>query len=120
MVNGREPEPAKYPKNNGLTVIADLTNTSDVDTTEVLQVYMRSDDTNEVKNTRLVAFARVSLKGKESGSVKIPVVPESFKVVNEEGEKVIPEGKVSLFVGFGQPDARTAALTGKEPIILTV
>ena len=108
------------PKNNGLTVIADLTNTSDVDTTEVLQVYMRSDDTNEVKNTRLVAFARVSLKGKESGSVKIPVVPESFKVVNEEGEKVIPEGKVSLFVGFGQPDARTAALTGKEPIILTV
>ena len=108
------------PKNNGLKVIAELTNTSDVDTTEVLQIYMRSDDPNEVKNTRLVAFARVSLKGKESGSVKIPVSPESFKVVNEEGERVIPDGKVSLFVGFGQPDARTAALTGKEPIILTI
>ena len=108
------------PKNNGLTVIADLTNTSDVDTAEVLQIYMRSDDPNEVRNTRLVAFARVSLKAKESLSVKVPVSSESFKVVNEEGGKVIPEGKVSLYVGFGQPDARTAALTGRDPVVLTV
>ena len=35
-------------------------------------------------------------------------------VVNEDGELVKDGNKVQVSVGFGQPDARTKELTGKE------
>ena len=81
---------------------------------------MRSDDPDEVRNTRLAGFARVTVGAGEDASVKIPVSSGSFRVVNARGEKVIPEGKIKLFVGFGQPDERTFSLTGKRSIEFTV
>lgn len=108
------------PKNNGLNIKVSVSNTGNLATTEVLQVYMKADDPNEVKNTRLVAFERITLGAGESGTVEIPVNAESFKVVNGNGERVMPEGKVSLYVGFGQPDARTEALTGKKAFTFVV
>ena len=36
-------------------------------------------------------------------------------VVNERGERV-PEGRVILYVGMGQPDARTEELTGRKAV----
>ena len=102
------------PKNNGLSIKVSLRNSGDIATSEVIQVYMKADDPNEVKNTRLVAFARVSLDAGETGSVEIPVSAGSFKVVNETGERIIPEGSVKIFVGFGQPDELTERLTGKK------
>ena len=109
------------PKNNGLTIKALLSNTGDIATSEVVQVYMKADeDPNEVKNTRLVAFTRVSLGAGETGSVEFEVPADSFKVVNAAGEKVTAEGKVSIYVGLGQPDALTERLTGKKAFSFTV
>ena len=82
---------------------------------------MKADeDPNEVKNTRLVAFTRVSLGAGETGSVEFVVPADSFKVVNDAGEKVTAEGKVSIYVGLGQPDALTERLTGKKAFSFTV
>ena len=108
------------PKNSGLTVNVSLNNPGDIEVSEVVQVYMRSDDPDEVRNTRLAGFARVTVGAGEDASVKIPVSSGSFRVVNARGEKVIPEGKIKLFVGFGQPDERTFSLTGKRSIEFTV
>ncbi len=101
-------------KNSGITVKVDVANTGDVATTEVIQVYMKADDANEVKNTRLAGFARITLEAGKTGSVEIPVTADRFKVVNDKGEKVIAEGKINFFVGFGQPDSLTESLTGKK------
>ncbi len=101
-------------KNNGITVKVDVANTGDVATTEVVQVYMKADDANEVKNTRLAGFARITLEAGKTGSVEIPVTADRFKVVNDKGEKVIAEGKINFFVAFGQPDSLTESLTGKK------
>ncbi len=102
------------PKNSGITVKVDVANTGDIATTEVVQVYMKAEDANEVKNTRLAGFSRITLEAGKTGSVEIPVSADRFKVVNEAGEKVPAEGKINFYVGFGQPDSLTESLTGKK------
>ena len=101
-------------KNSGITVKVDVANTGDIATTEVVQVYMKAEDANEVKNTRLAGFARITLDAGKNGSVEIPVAEDRFKVVNDKGDKVLADGKINFFVGFGQPDSLTEKLTGKK------
>lgn len=101
-------------KNSGITVKVDVANTGDIATTEVVQVYMKAEDANEVKNTRLAGFARITLDAGKNGSVEIPVSANRFTVVNEAGERVPAGGKINFFVGFGQPDSLTESLTGKK------
>ena len=108
------------PKNGGLTIKVNVSNTGDIAASEVVQVYLKADDPNEVKNTRLAAFSRVALGVGETGSVEISIPAESFKVVNDAGERVVPEGKVAIYVGFGQPDELTERLTGKKAYSFTV
>ena len=102
------------PKENGLLIKLDLHNSGEMPITEVVQVYMKADDVNEVKNTRLAAFKRVTLLPGEWKKEEIIVPAERFKVVNDEGEKVMPAGKTNFYVGFGQPDDLTLKLTGKK------
>jgi beta-glucosidase len=101
-------------RNSGLKIDINVSNTCGIATSEVVQVYLKAEDPNEVKNTRLAAFTRVSLGAGENGSVEISLPSESFKVVNEKGERVMPEGKIDVYVGFGQPDALTESLTGRK------
>ena len=108
------------PKNGGLTIKVNVSNTGDIAASEVVQVYLKADDPNEVKNTRLAAFSRVALGVGETGSVEISITAESFKVVNDAGERVDPKGKVAIYVGFGQPDELTERLTGKKAYSFTV
>ena len=97
-----------------------ISNTGDIKTSEVVQVYMRSEDPNEVRNTRLAGFARVTADAGENALVEIPISPDSFKVVNDAGEKVTARGKTTFYVGFGQPDERTLSLTGKKSFEFTI
>ena len=108
------------PKSGGLTVKVNVSNNGDIAASEVVQVYLKADDPNEVKNTRLAAFSRVALGVGETGSVEISIPAESFKVVNDAGERVDPKGKVAIYVGFGQPDELTERLTGKKAYSFTV
>ena len=102
------------PKNNGLTIKADVKNTGDIASSEVVQVYMKAEDINEVKNTRLAGFARITLGAGETGSVEIKIPANRFTVVNDAGERIPAEGKINFYVGFGQPDELTEKLTGKK------
>ena len=108
------------PEASGITVKVSISNTGDIKTSEVVQVYMRSEDPNEVRNTRLAGFARVTADAGENAQVEIPISPDSFKVVNDAGEKVTARGKTTFYVGFGQPDERTLSLTGKKSLEFTI
>ncbi|SDY43454.1 beta-glucosidase [Ruminococcaceae bacterium YAD3003] len=101
-------------KDSGITLKVDVANTGDIATTEVIQVYLKAEDANEVKNTRLAAFARVTAEAGKTATVEIPVPAQRFTVVNEAGERVAAEGKINFYVGFGQPDSLTESLTGKK------
>ena len=100
---------------------ADAENKGIMAAEEVLQVYVEAlDSTDAPKNPALCAFARVALGAGETKTVKITVPADAFTVVDEEGNRK-KEGKTfRLHVGFGQPDARTKELTGKEPAVVTL
>ena len=100
---------------------ADVENKGTMAAEEVLQVYVEAlDSADAPKNPTLCAFARVALGAGETKTVKITVPADTFTVVDEEGNRK-KEGKTfRLHVGFGQPDARTKELTGKEPAVVTL
>ncbi len=100
---------------------ADVENKGTMAAEEVLQVYVEAlDSADAPKNPTLCAFARVALGAGETKTVKIMVPADAFTVVDEEGNRK-KEGKTfRLHVGFGQPDARTKELTGKEPAVVTL
>lgn len=87
-----------------------------MDTQEVAQVYCQNEGSqNAPLNPRLIAFKRVTVPAGQQVTVDIPLEPKRFLVVNQNGERV-SEGRVTLYVGLGQPDARTAELTGHAPV----
>jgi len=83
-------------------------------TDEVVQLYIR-DNGSEFAPTNpiLCGFARVNLAAGEEKTVEVAIEPTALTVVNAEGERVPGSGSWTLYAGGGQPDARTAELTGK-------
>lgn len=103
------------------TITATVENQGTVDTDEVVQVYIKSETSNDApRNPKLCAFKRIFVKAGETVTTELAIVSHAFTVVDEHGERYIPEGQFQLYVGFGQPDARTEALTGKKSIVITV
>ena len=41
---------------------------------------------------------------------------DAFTVINDEGEKLVDGSRFAVSVGFGQGDARTKELTGKDTV----
>lgn len=102
------------------SVEALVVNNSSFAQEEVVQVYIKADSANAVPNGKLCGFARVALKPGESRTVAVPVDKDAFTVINDKGEKLIDCSSFAVSVGFGQPDERTKALTGKECVEFTV
>ena len=104
----------------GYTVDAVLYNAGKADTQDVAQVYCQNEGSeNAPLNPRLIAFKRACVPAGQEAAVSIPLNEESFKVVNEDGNRV-SEGKIVLYVGMGQPDERTKELTRHEAVKLTL
>ncbi|MBE6760255.1 MAG: glycoside hydrolase family 3 protein [Ruminococcaceae bacterium] len=94
-----------------------VTNKGGVDVDEVVQLYIRSDESEfEVRNHRLCGFKRVSLKAGESKTVEL-VLPESaYEVVDNSGKRFVAGGSYSLWAGISQPDELSQKL-GKPACI---
>lgn len=107
-------------KDTELSVAVEVANKGDVATQDVLQVYVHVDDKNEVPNPKLAAFARVKLAAGEKKTVSVSIPNKAFSVVDEDGQSQFSGSKADIYVGFGQPDERTAQLTGKECIQITI
>ncbi len=98
-----------------------LHNAGDIATGDVIQIYVK-DPTSvyAVPNQSLCAFRRVFLQAGESREIDIKVPGEAFLVVDEAGEYRQGSSRCLLYVGTGQPDRRTAVLSGKESVELSV
>lgn len=107
--------------NGVVSVTATVVNSGKIAVDEVVQVYVRVEGSaNEVKNTKLAAFKRVSLEAGETKTVELSIGADAFATINEDGKKVWDGTGASVYVGLGQPDERTRELTGKESIKITV
>ena len=101
----------------GVTLTVTVENRSCVKTDDVLQIYLKVEGTpEEVPHPRLAAFERVSFQGRERKQVTLHIPAETFRVVDEAGNRIFDGSSASLFAGFGQPDKRTCELTGKAPV----
>ena len=110
---------AEYNENN--TVRAILKNEGKYDTEEVVQVYVKSEDSEyAVPNPQLCGFKRVFLKAGDNAEVELTLFERAFTVVDDLGNRFVPGGRYKLYVGCGQPDEKTRELTGTAPIELTI
>ncbi|MDE7043623.1 MAG: glycoside hydrolase family 3 C-terminal domain-containing protein, partial [Acetatifactor sp.] len=104
-----------------LEIAATAVNRGERAVEEVIQVYIRAEDSaSATPAPRLCGFMRVSLRPGEKKQVKVPVDREAFTVVNDEGRRLVEGTRFTVSTGFGQPDARTRELTGKESLQVEV
>ena len=106
---------------HGTTLTVQLENRGQRPAEEVLQVYVRVlGSENEVPHPKLAAFQRVTLAPGAQETVSVPVDAAAFSTVDDTGARVFDGTGAALYVGFGQPDDRTLALTGKPSVELTI
>ena len=99
-----------------IRIRATARNASGVPTDEVVQVYCQNEGSdNAPRNPRLVGFQRIHCPANADVDVDIAVPAAALRVVDEAGNRV-EEGQCVFFVGVGQPDSRTQALTGHASV----
>ena len=103
-----------------IRIRATARNASGVPTDEVVQVYCQNKGSdNAPRNPRLVGFQRIHCPANADVDVEIAVPAAALRVVDEDGNRV-EEGQCVFFVGVGQPDSRTQALTGHASVRVTL
>ncbi|WP_246208701.1 glycoside hydrolase family 3 C-terminal domain-containing protein [Anaerotalea alkaliphila] len=108
-------------KGEGLEVRVDVENTGQQAGDEVVQVYIKDlESPHAVKNHSLCAFRRISLQPGEKRTVVLTVRDKAFEVVDERGSRFVDSQTFLLHVGGSQPDPRSIALTGREPVAARV
>ena len=103
-------------RREGNRIEAEVVNEGPMDTDEVVQVYVQNEGSAHApRNPRLCAFARVHIPAGGFASATFEIPDERLCVTDDEGSSVM-EGTPVFYVGFGQPDPRTEALTGKKAV----
>jgi beta-glucosidase len=96
-------------------------NDGDIETDEVIELYMHDEDSPYApQNPVLCGFRRIRLKPGESAEFSLPIDPNAFTVVDDQGNRIPGSGKWMLFAGFGAPDKRTEELTGRKAVCIEI
>jgi beta-glucosidase len=64
----------------------------------------------------LRGFRRISLAPGKSTTVQFELDPKALSLIDEQGRRVLEPGRFRLSLGGSQPDERSVALTGKQPL----
>ena len=86
-----------------LGVEVNVSNTSDRDGDEVVQVYLTFPKLNGAPDRALVGFTRVHVTKGEMRHVQISLSPRDLSMVNEAGVRLTAPGAYRISVGGGQP-----------------
>ncbi len=82
---------------------------------EVVQLYLKHhSETTSTPRWSLKGFKRVHLEPGEETTVKFHLRPLDLETVQDDGSRVVEKGLYQVYVGGGQPDPRTEALTGQQ------
>ena len=105
---------------DGIKIKVHVENRGSYDTEEVLQGYVKVQSPNEVLHPKLGVFARIYIKAGEGQWISLHISKTAFSTVTEDGERVYDGKKAQIFIGFGQPDERTAELLGVNSLSFEV
>lgn len=96
----------------GVHIRATVKNAGSVDGIETVQVYVKVNKEG-TPNAQLKAVKKLPLKAGEEKTIELYLSAEAFMLYDEQGVNRLPEGTFTIYLGGSQPDARSAALTGK-------
>ena len=110
-----------------IMVTVTVKNTGTVDSDEVVQVYVKQPEASvPAPRVRLAAFTRVHVPKGSSKTVTLAVKPDAHTVVTSDGggEEIyvasadvkIEKGDIELYVGGGQPDYSSNAVSTKATV----
>lgn len=109
------------PQQNGWEVEVTVKNCGSLPGKEKVQLYAAYDDSRTVTpQYQLCGLHCIELQPGEQARVHIFVDAFWAKAVLADGSRVDPDGRVVLYVGGQQPDARSAELTGTECLKLVI
>ncbi len=101
--------------NDPMEVGVTVTNTSEVSSEEVVQLYLTDVDAGfRVPLFSLKGVQRIRLESRASKRVSFSVDREMFKVVNEKGERVLDKGTFKVYVGGSLPTQRSLDLGASQ------
>ncbi|MGN0293301.1 MAG: glycoside hydrolase family 3 C-terminal domain-containing protein, partial [Lachnospiraceae bacterium] len=90
-------------------------------TKDVLEVYIKNHDTELAPpNPVLCGFRKIEAQPGEEKTVELVIRTDAFRVVDEQGERILDSSSCTLYVGTSGPDERSQTLTGKKSVQLTL
>lgn len=96
-----------------LTVTTTVTNAGNYPIHESIQIYIKDlNASTTVPHYALKGMGIARLAPGESKEFSYVIKPRDLALINDDGECWIEPGKFTLYIGGGQPDARTKELTG--------
>ncbi len=104
---------AKIPNetDENITLSVDVENTGDMNGIEKVQVYASFTDSRTVTpHFQLCGVESIELKVGEKKTVNTEIDKYWLKAVTDDGERVTPDGKITLYIGGHQPDERSNKL----------
>lgn len=102
-----------------ITVVTSLKNTGAMAGGVTVQIYVKA-LREGTPNAQLKGISKVYLNPGEEKTVQIVLDAKAFALYDEEGSFVLEKGEYAVYAGMQQPDARSRALTGQEPVCLSV
>ena len=100
---------------SGVTAQVTVTNSGSMAGREVVQAYVRWEGSDASQpRWHLCALDSVELAPGASAVVTLVIPPEALYTYHADGSRAVEPGRYRLWVGGGQPDARTEALTGQS------
>src|SRR5579859_879724 len=93
-----------------LKVEADVTNTSDRDGDEVVQLYLAFPDSSGAPIRALRGFERIHVKSQGTQHVQFTLNQRDLSMVNQAGDRIVASGNYRVSVGGGQPGTSAPTL----------
>ena len=101
--------------NDGIKVKVKVTNNGDLAAAAPIQVYASLHDSRCVTPIyQLCAFDKIHLGANETKEAELFIDSYWLSAVTNDGERVAPDGEITLYIGDRQPDERSAELTGSK------
>ncbi len=111
--------PGKIEEGNKITLSVDVTNQSQKDGDEVVQVYIKGNKASfPVPLKSLKAFKRIHIKFGEKENITFTLNPDDFGLFDDNMQRIIEPGDFTIMVGGSSSDGLKTTITAERKIIL--
>ena len=101
-------------------VCVNIKNVGNMDSDDVVEIYIKDYSENAVPNFSLCGFERVSLKKGEEKTLCVEIPERAFTAVDEKGTRAVYGSRFTIYAGTHAPDALSARLAGSECLSVDV